>query len=110
MRIHFHTACYWFSGSETTLLHLLDAAFRREDTDPLFTYRAWPEYELGLRRRLAPHVQAEAIRLPDPADLKAVLTRRLPRRLGRAVRGGLTLLPIKRICLAWDVGRMARRS
>jgi glycosyltransferase involved in cell wall biosynthesis len=106
MRIHYHTDCFWFSGSETTLLILLEAAFTNTDVEPVFTYRAWPEYETGLRARLSRHVYARPVRLPDPMSLKVLFSRGSPRPVARVVRGAVSLLPIKKLCLAWDVGRM----
>src|SRR5689334_14362897 len=72
-RVHFHSDNYWFSGSETTLLALLADAFQPGRPPAAFTYRAWPEYELGLRARLDKAVDARPLALPDPAGFKARL-------------------------------------
>lgn len=106
MRIHYHTDCYWFSGSESTLLVLLAAAHDRPSVQTVFTYRAWPEYERGLRAKLDPQVRSRRLWLPDPANLKVALTRGRSRRTSRLIRGGVSLLPIRQCCLVWDVGRM----
>ena len=106
MRIHYHTDNYWFSGSETTLLALLTAADDEPSVEMVFTYRAWPEYEDGLRTKLAPHVPRRRLRLPDPADLKVALSRGRSPRVSRALRGGVSLLPVKQVCLVWDIARM----
>lgn len=105
IKIHFHTDCYWFSGSEMTLLLLLESAFKDSALEPEFTYRAWPEYEAGLRARLGPDIVARPLRLPDPADVKLALTRGSPSVWARALRAIVTLLPIKAVCMAWDTAR-----
>jgi L-malate glycosyltransferase len=106
VRIHYHTDNYWFSGSEATLLVLLSAALDETSVRTVFTYRAWPEYEEGLRAKLAPQVPRRRLRLPDPANLKVALSRGRSPRVARALRGGVSLLPVKQVCLMWDVGRM----
>ncbi len=85
---------------------LLAAALDQPDMEAEFTYRAWPEYERGLRSKLDPRVRRRRLRLPDPADLKVALTRGRSPRVSRALRGGVSLLPIRQCCLIWDVGRM----
>ena len=112
-RIHFHTDCYSFSGSETTLMLLLGDAFHDEDVSAQFTYRRWPEYEAGLARNLPAHVRARGLRLPDPADAKHALTGGRTGTVPRAVRGAITLLPLRQLCFAYDVVRFValfRRS
>ena len=89
MRIHYHSDCYWFSGSELALLIHLAAAFEPPVLDPVFTYRAWPEYEAGLRAQLTSRVRARRLRLPDPADLKQALSRGRSPRVASALRGGV---------------------
>ena len=108
MRIHYHTDCHWFGGSEMVLLLHLDAAFDSADMEPVFTYRAGSEYEAGLRARLTSKVPAKRLRLPDPFDLKQALSRGRSPRMAKALRGGFSLLqlPLKQICMVWDVGRM----
>jgi glycosyltransferase involved in cell wall biosynthesis len=106
VRIHYHTDNYWFSGSESTLLVLLAAALDRPSVQVVFTYRAWPEYEKGLRTKLDPRVQSRRLRLPDPANLKIALSRGRSRRTSRLIRGGISLLPVRQGCFIWDVGRM----
>jgi glycosyltransferase involved in cell wall biosynthesis len=106
MRIHYHTDCYWFGGSEIALLLHLEAAFDSDDVDPIFTYRAGSEYEAGLHAQATSRVRARRLRLPDPADLKQALSRDLSPRVAKALRGGVSLLPLRQLCLAWDVGRM----
>jgi len=106
MRIHYHTDCYWFGGSEIALLLHLEAAFDNPDTDPIFTYRAGTEYEAGLRTRASSRVRARRLRLPDPADLKQALSRGRSPRVAKALRGGVSLLPLRQLCMAWDIGRM----
>jgi glycosyltransferase involved in cell wall biosynthesis len=106
MRIHYHTDCYWFSGSESTLLVLLASAIGDPRVETVFTYRAWPEYERGLRAKLDPRVRSRRLRLPDPANVKAALSRGRSRRMSRLIRGGVSLLPVRQCCLIWDVGRM----
>jgi len=104
-RTHFHTDCYSFSGSETTLMLLLDAAARRGD-EFTFTYRRWPEYEHGLFRRLPAGVRARGLRLPDPADVKHAVTGGRPGTGARLVRGAITLLPFRQLFLAYDTVRL----
>lgn len=106
MRIHYHTDNYWFSGSEATLLVLLSAALDEPSVQTVFTYRAWPEYEEGLRTKLAPRVRRRRLQLPDPANLKVALSRGRSPRVSRALRGGVSLLPVKQVCLLWDIARM----
>lgn len=106
MRIHYHSDCYWFSGSESTLLVLLSAAVGEPGLETVFTYRAWPEYERGLRAKLDPRVRSRRLRLPDPENLKAALSRGRSRRTSRLVRGGVSVLPVRQCCLIWDIGRM----
>jgi glycosyltransferase involved in cell wall biosynthesis len=106
VRIHYHTDCYWFGGSEVALLMHLEAAFEREDMEPIFTYRAGAEYESGLRAQASPRVQARRLRLPDPADLKQALSRGRSPRIAKALRGGVSLLPLRQLCMVWDIGRM----
>ena len=106
VRIHYHTDCYWFSGSESTLMVLLAATLEQPALETAFTYRAWPEYERGLRGKLDPRVRARRLRLPDPANLKAALSRGRSPRVARALRGGVSLMPIRQLCLIWDIGRM----
>jgi glycosyltransferase involved in cell wall biosynthesis len=106
LRIHFHTDCYWFGGSEIMVLMLAKAAFADTGMDPVFTYRAWPEYEVGLRSQVGPDVIAEPIHLPDPADLKFALTNGSTGTWARLVRAVVSLLPIRPLCTLWDVGRM----
>jgi glycosyltransferase involved in cell wall biosynthesis len=106
VRIHYHTDCYWFSGSESTLLVLLGAAVDTSSVEAEFTYRGWPEYDRGLQAKLDPRVRRRRLKLPDPADLKVALSRGRSRRASRLIRGGISLLPIRQGCLIWDVGRM----
>jgi glycosyltransferase involved in cell wall biosynthesis len=106
MRIHYHTDCYWFGGSEIALLLHVEAAFDSADVEPIFTYRAGSEYESGLRTQASRRVQARRLRLPDPADLKQALTHGKSPRVARMLRGGVSLLPLRQLCLAWDVARM----
>jgi L-malate glycosyltransferase len=106
VRIHYHTDCYWFSGSESTLMVLLAAMLEQPSLDAEFTYRGWPEYDRGLRDKLDPRVRARRLRLPDPANLKAALSRGRSPRVGRALRGGVSLMPVRQLCLIWDIGRM----
>jgi glycosyltransferase involved in cell wall biosynthesis len=106
MRIHYHTDCYWFGGSEIALLLHLEAAFKSKDVEPTFTYRAGPEYEAGLRAHASPRVRGTRLRLPDPADLKQALSRGRTPRVAKALRGGVSLLPLRQLCVAWDIGRM----
>lgn len=106
MRIHYHTDNYWFSGSETTLMVLLSAALDEPSVETVFTYRGWAEYDDGLRTKLAPAVARRRLRLPDPADLKVAVSRGRSPRVARALRGGVSLLPVKQVCLLLDVGRM----
>ena len=106
MRVHYHTDCYWFGGSELALLIHLEAAFDTPDLDPIFTYRARPEYEAGLRAQATSKVRARRLRLPDPADLKQALSRGRSPRVAKALRGGVSLLPLRQVCMAWDIGRM----
>ena len=106
VRIHYHTDCYWFSGSEATLMVLLAAMLEQPELEAEFTYRAWPEYERGLRAKLDPRVRSRRLRLPDPANLKAALSRGRSPRVARALRGGVSLMPIRQLCLVWDIGRM----
>ena len=106
MHIHYHTDCYWFGGSEIALLLHLEAAFESADVDPSFTYRAGSEYEAGLRALASARVRAGRLRLPDPADLKQALSRGRSPRVARALRGGVSLLPLRQLCMAWDIGRM----
>jgi glycosyltransferase involved in cell wall biosynthesis len=106
VRIHYHTDCYWFSGSEATLMVLLAATHEQPGLEAEFTFRAWPEYERGLRGKLDPRVRARRLRLPDPANMKAALSRGRSPRVARTLRGGVSLMPIRQICLVWDIGRM----
>jgi glycosyltransferase involved in cell wall biosynthesis len=106
VRVHYHTDCYWFGGSEIALLLHVEAAFQSQDEEPVFTYRAGSEYEAGLRAQASSRVHATRLRLPDPADLKHALARNRSPRVGRALRGGVSLLPLRQLCMAWDVGRM----
>jgi L-malate glycosyltransferase len=106
VRIHYHTDNYWFSGSESTLMVLLAATLEQPALEAEFTYRAWPEYERGLRGKLDPRVRARRLRLPDPANLKAALSRGRSPRVARVLRGGVSLMPIRQLCLVWDIGRM----
>jgi len=113
MRVHFHTDCYCFGGSEINLLTHLGAAAHSPDIDMMFTYRSSPEYESDLRSRLPDGVTAEPLGVLDPAAVKDRVTRRLPPRLGRLVRGGIGLLGLKQFCLLWNVRRLSvelRRS
>jgi glycosyltransferase involved in cell wall biosynthesis len=105
-RVHFHSDCYAFSGSETTLVMLVTAV-THAGARPRFTFRRCAAYEAGLRRRLDPAVEAEPLRLPDPADVKLALTggRRTPR--DRAVRAAVSLTPLRQLCLLIDVVRLA---
>jgi L-malate glycosyltransferase len=106
MRVHYHTDCYWFGGSEIALLLHLEAAFDSADIDPIFTFRAGSEYETGLRAEATARVHARRLRLPDPADLKQALSRGRSPRVAKALRGGVSLLPLRQVCTLWDIGRM----
>ncbi|MGD0193551.1 MAG: glycosyltransferase family 4 protein [Candidatus Dormibacteria bacterium] len=105
MRVHYHTDCYWFGGSEVVLLLHVEAAFASTDIEPTFTYRAGRDYETGLRAQVSSRVRATRLRLPDPADLKQALTRGRTPRTARVIRGGISLLPLRQLCMAWDIGR-----
>ena len=93
-------------AASSTLLVLLAAALDRPSVQAVFTYRAWPEYEKGLRAKLDPRVPSRRLRLPDPANLKVALSRGRSRRASRLIRGGMSLLPVRQGCFIWDVGRM----
>ncbi len=105
VRTHFHTDCYSFSGSETTLMLLLEDAVGRNDSFA-FTYRRWPEYEEGLSRHLPAGVEATGLRLPDPADIKQALTGGRSGTALRLIRAAITLLPFRQLCLLYDLVRL----
>jgi hypothetical protein len=105
VRVHYHTDCYWFGGSEVVLLLHVEAAFASTDIEPTFTYRAGRDYETGLRAQVSSRVRATRLRLPDPADLKQALTRGRTPRTARVIRGGISLLPLRQLCMAWDIHR-----
>lgn len=107
-RVHFHTDNYWFSGSETTLLAILADAFEPGRPPAVFTYRAWPEYEEGLRARLDPAVGARPLRLPDPAAFKAVLAAGRGPAASLAARAAGRVLPLAPACFTADVARLGR--
>lgn len=107
-KIHFHTDNYWFSGSETTLMVLLGAAWRDPEVEPVFTYRSWPEYEPGLRSRLPEGVVPRALELPDPEAFKTRVIGSRGRAVSTAVRGLGRVLPLRKISLALDVARLTR--
>ena len=107
-RIHFHTDNYWFSGSETTLMVLLDAAWHRTDVEPVFTYRPWPEYDPGLRARLPEGVVARPLELPDPEAFKTRVIGEREGAVARAVRGAGRVLPLRKVSLALDIQRLTR--
>lgn len=108
MKVHFHTDNYWFSGSETTLMVLLDAAQRDAAIDPVFTYAAWPEYEPGLRAALPPGVKARAVDVPDPAGWKARAIGGGGPRRSVVVRGVARGLPLRKTALVLAVPRLIR--
>jgi len=64
-RVHFHTDCYWFGGSEHTLAHVAVAAGRLDDVTATFTYRASQEYGRGLRERMPDLTWARPVSLPE---------------------------------------------
>jgi glycosyltransferase involved in cell wall biosynthesis len=107
-RIHFHTDNYWFSGSETTLMVLLDAAWRDPSIEPQFTYRPWPEYTPGLHARLPAGVAARPLELPDPEAFKTSLIGEGSGGLASAVRGAGRVLPLRKVSLALDLTRLTR--
>ena len=107
-RIHFHTDCYTFSGSETTLMLLAEAAFA-SGGKASFTYRRWPDYEAGLARHLPAGVSAEGLRLPDPLDVKQALTGGRRHGWARVMRGAIALIPLRQLCLLYDIVRLVVR-
>jgi glycosyltransferase involved in cell wall biosynthesis len=105
-RVHFHTDNYWFSGSETTLMVLLDAAARDPGIDPVFTYRPWPEYNPGLRAGLPAGIDARALTLPDPESMKLRLIGDGGHARATAVRAAGRALPLRKVSLALDIPRL----
>jgi glycosyltransferase involved in cell wall biosynthesis len=107
-RVHFHADNYWFSGSETTLLTLLADAFQPGRPAATFTYRAWPEYEAGLRAKLDPAVVARPLSLPDPAGFKARLIGGRGPAAAQAIKAACRLLPLRPASFVSDVVRLSR--
>lgn len=65
MKIHFHSDCPVFSGSETTLTCLLNSKKLYEKHELSFSYRYTGAYEHGLRSRLASPARLLPLKLPD---------------------------------------------
>jgi glycosyltransferase involved in cell wall biosynthesis len=107
IRVHFHTDNYWFSGSETTLMVLLEAAVRDPGIDPVFTYRPWPEYDPGLRARLPAGIEARPLPLPDPESMKLRLIGDGGAARAKAVRASGRALPLRKLSLALDITRLS---
>ncbi len=85
-RIHFHTDCYWFGGSEFAPALVAADASGRENVVATFSYRQSQEYERGLRLRMPQLGWAEPVRL-------------------REAGGGGTLRRLllnRYTCVAWD--------
>jgi glycosyltransferase involved in cell wall biosynthesis len=108
VRIHFHTDNYWFSGSETTLMVLLDAAQRDPGIESVFTYVSWPEYTPGLGDALPSGVTARALDLPDPAGWKARAIGTGGEGRSAVVRAVARAMPLRKAALAMDVPRLTR--
>jgi glycosyltransferase involved in cell wall biosynthesis len=106
MRIHFHTDCYTFSGSEITLVLLLEAAAMLDGVDSRFTFVSRPEYDAGLRARITDEVEAVALAVIDPALIKARFIGDRGRASSVAVRGIAKFTPLRQVALISSVRRM----
>jgi len=107
VRIHFHTECYWFSGSETTLMVLLEHFSSDPEIECRFTYVPWPEYEPGLSRALPSGVAARPLKVVDPASIKAAFGGGSGAR-GMTVKAMARCLPLRQVSLASSVRRFTR--
>jgi len=66
-KVHIHTDCAFFAGSENMPAVLLDSRPLRAEFDVSFSYRHSQAYEEGLRQRVKMPVSASALSLPDPS-------------------------------------------
>lgn len=109
MKIHFHTDNYWFSGSETTLLVLVEALSSRPDVETTFTFRSWAPYEARLRAALPERIVAEAIDLPDRADIDQRLIGSRGAGIAKLIKAVTHALPVRRACIAISARRLEKR-
>jgi glycosyltransferase involved in cell wall biosynthesis len=68
-KIHFHSDCEFFSGSENMLANLFSHRVLREEFDVSFSYRATTRYEAGLRQRVELDFPCRSLALPNFDEL-----------------------------------------
>ena len=71
MKVHFHSDCSFFAGSENMLANLCNSPELRQSCEISFSYRANKEYTEGLHKRVTVDFPIYPLRLPDsdPAAL-----------------------------------------
>lgn len=87
-KIHFHSDCHFFSGSENMIVNFLSSKEMRENFEISFSYRDSVEYTNGFLRRVNVDFPVYALKLSDPARM-ASNPFRLPEKMSRL--GNVTL-------------------
>jgi glycosyltransferase involved in cell wall biosynthesis/GT2 family glycosyltransferase len=66
-RLHFHSDCYWFGGSEHTMVRVAEM-LAKDGIDVSLSYRASERYEVGLSQWLPAAVTTYPLTLPDSVE------------------------------------------
>lgn len=76
MRVHIHSDCYWFGGSEHAIALIINGIEpARDGVEVSFSYRSHPQYERGLKRIVAATNLHHGLDLREPGDTENRLAR-----------------------------------
>lgn len=107
-RLHFHSDCGFFSGSENMVAVLLNDAELRRDFDVSFSYRFSQEYEKGLRQALRGAAELIPLRLPDTEDIDRFLDSKVAPPLRRPLYWAARLVLAKYWFTLWNTAVLFR--
>jgi glycosyltransferase involved in cell wall biosynthesis len=101
-RLHYHSDCEFFAGSENMIANFLNDARLRKEYDVSFSYRWTERYEQGLRKRVSGAVNVERYTIIDGTVFSRHAAA-MPKPIGLAIRGLNYLLLVRYWVLLWNV-------
>lgn len=91
LKVHFHSDCQFFSGSENMIVNFLSSNEMRDNFDISFSYRDSTEYTNGFLRRVKVDFPVYALKLSNPARMVSYPFH-LPQKMSRLVNVMLKML------------------
>lgn len=91
LKVHFHSDCQFFSGSENMIVNFLSSNEMRDNFDISFSYRDSTEYTNGFLRRVKVDFPVYALKLSNPARMVSYPFH-LPQKISRLVNVMLKML------------------